>query len=85
MEIVVTLFALVVGASIVYTGLSFYSAVPPLEEFSNESQDDLSRLLAAVKEIEFDHAAGKLSDVEFEQLKKRYYQEIAILNREAAK
>jgi len=51
-------------------------AVVPLFSDSDDEDDPVQRrrdlALAAIKEIEFDHATGKLSDADFERLKVTY-------------
>lgn len=41
----------------------------PLERQSVEAEQELERALVAIKEIEFDHRAGSLSDADYGELR----------------
>lgn len=62
------------------------SAAPPAAEPLDPEETPKGVALAALKEIEFDRATGKLSDPDYEQLKARYTRAaVAALRVEAAR
>jgi hypothetical protein len=44
------------------------SEAPPDDHAGQELQDEIDRSLRAIREIEFDHRAGNLSDADFAEL-----------------
>ncbi|HET8624270.1 MAG TPA: hypothetical protein VFM14_11950 [Gemmatimonadales bacterium] len=61
------------------------AAHPPDDEQLDPEETPRGIALAALKEIEFDHATGKLSEADYEQLKARYTAHaVAVLRAESA-
>ena len=74
--------ALVVGTVLAVGALAFvlypvFFAPPPQRRFSapEPRRSERDDAVAALREIEFDRATGKLSDVDYAELKRRYTQE----------
>lgn len=80
--------ALVVGTLLAVGALAFvlypiFFAPPPQDRFVAPAPERNERddAIAALREIEFDRATGKLSDVDYAELKRRYTQEAIIAMR----
>ncbi len=78
--------ALVVGTLLAVGALAFvlypvFFAPPPRRHFSAPEPLGGDDAVTALREIEFDRATGKLSDVDYAELKRRYTQEAIIAMR----
>jgi len=80
--------ALVVGTLLAVGALAFvlypvFFAPPPQRRFSSPEprRSERDEAVNALREIEFDRATGKLSDVDYAELKRRYTQEAIIAMR----
>ena len=80
--------ALVVGTLLAVGALAFvlypiFFAPPPRRRFvaPEPRRNERDDAVAALREIEFDRATGKLSDIDYAELKRRYTQEAVIAMR----
>ena len=76
MELIDMLAMLLSAGSMVYMGLAFMDAPPPLD-IKNVAEDPSARAAAAIREIEFDYSAGKLSKEDFETVRNQTIAELA--------
>lgn len=79
--------ALVLAAAVLWAVLGplFRPAAPeanPLDEMVDPLETPKGRVLAALRELEFDRATGKLSQADYEQLTTKYSAEALRLQRE---
>lgn len=65
------------AGSLVYMGLAFMDDPPPLD-IKNTAEDPSARAAAAIREIEFDYSAGKLSREDFETVRNQTVAELAM-------
>jgi len=80
--------ALVIGTLLAVGALAFvlypiFFAPPPRRQFVSPEARRTERddAITALREIEFDRATGKLSDIDYAELKRRYTQEAVIAMR----
>ena len=76
MELLDLLAMLFSAGSLIYMGLAFMGDPPPLD-IKNAVEDPSARAAAAIREIEFDYSAGKLSKEDFEVVRSQTVAELA--------
>lgn len=76
MEIIEFIIMLLSAAAVLYLLKAFLAQSPGLE-VENMTEDKMSRGAAAIQEIDFDFAAGKLSRIDYETIRQETVAELA--------